>query len=88
MNRELGDNRMDSDQKFWLGLILGGGSLAIVLILSIMIMNQVERQSYLDAGLQECKYALVGNVGATISWMKECPTGGIGAIVPYEENVK
>lgn len=86
MNRELGDNRMDGTEKFWLGIWLGSGILIVLLIVSILMFNQIERQSYLDAGLQECKYTLVGSTGYITSWLKECPAGGIGPIVL--ENVK
>lgn len=87
MNKELGDNRMDSDHKFWLAIWLGGGTLTVLLVVSILTFDQIERQSYLDAGLQECKYALVGSAGTATSWLKECPKGGIGPIL-IEEIVK
>jgi len=80
--------KMDGTEKFWLGIWCSSIIGIILFVGIIMVLNQIERQSYLDAGLQECKYVLVGNAGVATSWMKECPKGGLGAIVTNAENVK
>ena len=77
---------MDGDQKFWLGIWCSSITGIILLVSTIMVLNQIERQSYLEAGLQECAYYVVGNQYSTTTWMKECPNGGI--VMPSVENVK
>ncbi len=75
---------MESEHKaFLLGII----SIGIVAICITLVVHMGEAIK-VNAGLQECKYAVVGSAGIVTAWLKECPKSQIGPIVVDSENVK
>lgn len=84
MNRELGDNRMESEHKMWVWLVGIGATIGLCIALLVQAGEAIK----VNAGLQECKYAVVGLAGTVTAWMKECPKSGIGPVVIDSETVK
>ncbi len=75
---------MESEHKaFLLGII----SIGIVAICITLVVHMGEAVK-IKAGLQECKYAVVGSTGTVTAWLKECPKNQIGSIVIDSETVK
>ena len=75
---------MESEHKMWIWLAGIGATIGLCIALLVQAGEAIK----VNAGLQECKYAVVGSAGIVTAWLKECPEGGVGAIITYEENVK
>ncbi len=84
MNRELGDNRMESEHKMWVWL----AGIGAIIGLCIALLVQAGEAIKVNAGLQQCKYAIVGSAETVTAWMKECPKNQIGPVVVDSEIVK